>query len=74
MCPIRLNDQHKLALATVYEGRLVYSKDVVLKAGSRVLDTGSGTGESRNTTQVRVRLLKISARYMVDGSIERGIQ
>lgn len=72
MCPIRLNDQHKLALATVYEGRLVYSKDVVLKAGSRVLDTGSGTGESRNTTQVRS--LKISARYMVDGSIERSIQ
>ncbi|KLO06578.1 S-adenosyl-L-methionine-dependent methyltransferase [Schizopora paradoxa] len=41
----RLNEQHDYLLKLVYDGRLVYNKDVtsMLQNGGRVLDSGTGT-------------------------------
>lgn len=40
----RLEMQHNYLLTTVYDGRLIYDKELQLKPGSRVLDAGTGAG------------------------------
>ena len=42
--PQRLDVQHRILKQTVYDGRLVYDKNVCLRPGDRVLDSGTGTG------------------------------
>jgi len=41
---LRLNTQHQFALSTVYSGRLIYDRSIVLGPADRVLDSGTGTG------------------------------
>lgn len=45
MIDYRLDGQHEYLKKFAYDDRLVYDRDAQLKAGSSVLDSGTGTGE-----------------------------
>ena len=43
----RMSAVHTILTPTVYDGRLIYDKNVEIVEGARVLDAGVGSGEGR---------------------------